>query len=225
MKSIAPNLYSFDGLMMGRVYLIEDPDGLTIIDGGIAQSTKAILDQITGSGRKLTDVKRILLTHAHPDHVGALPELQARSGGQMITSETEKPYTEGPTPAPVNPTMMRLMPTPTPKMTGITVDRTVNDGDVIPALGGLRVVATPGHSPGQIAFYQPERKIIILGDTLMHLFGGLRLPLPMFTADMDEAKRSIKKVAALDIEIACFGHGQPITENANGQIRAFAARL
>lgn len=218
MKSIAPNLYTFDRCLVGRVYMIDDPDGLTIIDGGLPQSTGAILSQITGSGRRLTDVKRILLTHAHPDHIGALPTLRARSGGQIITSETEKPITEG------------KIPVPRPGgrtggyVKGITVDQAVSEGDVIPALGGLRVVAVPGHSPGQIAFYQPERKLLIMGDTMMHVF-GLRLPMAMATPDMDEAKRSIKKVAALDVDIACFGHGQPIIGGASAQIRAFAARL
>lgn len=219
MKAIAPNLYTFDGLLVGRVYLIDDPDGLTIIDGGLPQFTNAILSQITGSGRRLTDVKRILLTHAHPDHIGALPTLKAKSGGQIITSAIEAPIAGGKVP----------VPRPGGKaggfVKGITVDQALNEGDVIPALGGLRVVATPGHSPGQIAFYQPERRIIILGDTMMHVFGGLRLPMAMATPDMAEAKRSIQKVAALDVEIACFGHGQPLTTDAGTQIRAFAARL
>jgi glyoxylase-like metal-dependent hydrolase (beta-lactamase superfamily II) len=201
--------------------MIEDPDGLTIIDGSISLSTSIILSEITASGRRLTDVKRILLTHAHPDHVGALPELKAKSGAPIITSETEKPIAEGNVPIPSRTSGLRTPPT---TVKGITVDQTVNEGDVIPALGGLRVVAVPGHSPGMIAFYQPERKILILGDTMMHLY-GLRLPMAMATPDMDEAKRSIRKVAALDVEIACFGHGQPITENANAQIRAFAAKL
>ncbi len=218
MKSIAPNLYTLDGLLVGRVYLIDDPDGLTIIDGSIAQMTNRILSQITASGRRLTDIKRILLTHAHPDHVGALPELRAKSGGQIITSAVEKPIVEGQIP----------VPRPGGKtggfVKGITVDQAVSEGDVIPALGGLRVVAVPGHSPGQIAFYQPERKILIMGDTMMHMF-GLRLPMAMATPDMDEARRSIKKVAALDVDIACFGHGQPMIGNVSAQLRAFAARV
>ncbi len=61
MKFIAPHLYTFENCLVGRAYLLEDADGLTIIDGSIAPSTNAILRQITGSGRRLTDVKRILL--------------------------------------------------------------------------------------------------------------------------------------------------------------------
>lgn len=218
MRLIAPNLYTFDSLLVGRVYLIEDPDGYTVIDGGLAQLTSRIIRQFEASGRKLTDIKRILLTHAHVDHVGALPTLKARSGASIITSEVEKPFADG------------TLPVPRPNgknsgyVRGITVDQAVREGDVIPTLGGLQVVATPGHSPGQIAFWQPERKILITGDTMMHVV-GLRLPFAVATVDMAEAKRSIKKVAQLDAEIACFGHGNPMTSDTAAQIRAFANRI
>ena len=115
-----------------------------------------------------------------------------------------------------------------PRLKGTPVDRTVEDGDVIDeVMGGLQVIATPGHSPGQVAFYQPERKILFTGDTMMNAFSfnGLRLPFAVATPDMDEAKRSIRKVAQLDIEIACFGHGQPLTQDAAAQIRAFASTI
>ncbi|MFN8561835.1 MAG: MBL fold metallo-hydrolase [Anaerolineae bacterium] len=232
MKYIAPNLYTFENLLVGRVYLIEDADGLTIIDGGIAQTANRLIRQITGSGRRLSDIKRILLTHAHPDHVGALVELQARSGAEVITSEIEKPYADGTLPI-VRPDLESLsswerqMPTiPMPKKLP-TVDRTVSDGDVIEALGGLQVIATPGHSPGHVSFWQPERKILFVGDVIMNAFGlsGMRLPFTVSTPDMAENIRSVRKIAELDAKIVCFGHGEPITQDATAKIRAFATTI
>lgn len=222
MKYVAPGVYALEGLLVGRVYLIEDPDGLTIIDGSISRSTPTILKEITQSGHKLVEIKRILLTHAHPDHVGALAELRRQSGAPIITSDAEKPVTEGTAPTAVPKGMLHA-----PPMTfkGIKVDRTVRDGDVIESMGGLRVIATPGHSPGQIAFWQPERKILFTGDTMMHILGKLRLPIAMATVDMDEAKRSIGKVAKLDARVACFGHGEPLTDDTADKIRSFAKRL
>lgn len=221
MKYVAPGVYTLEGLLVGRVYLIEDPDGLTIIDGSISRSTPTILKEITSSGHKLVEIKRILLTHAHPDHVGALAELRRQSGAPIITSEGEKPIAEGtkPTAVPAG-----LLHAPPMTFKGIKVDRTVKEGDVIESMGGLRVVATPGHSAGQIAFWQPERKILFMGDTMMHTV-GLRLPLAMATIDMDEAKRSIGKVAKLDARVACFGHGEPLTDDTADKIRTFAKRV
>lgn len=232
MKYIAPNLYTFENLLVGRVYLIEDADGLTIIDGGLPLATSRIIRQITGSGRRLSDIKRILLTHAHPDHVGALPELQARSGAEVIASEIEKPYAEGTLPV-VRPdpeslsSWDRLMPTMSMPKRLPKVDRTVSDGDVIDALGGLQVIATPGHSSGHVSFWQPERKILFTGDVIAHSINGgaLNLPFAISTPDMAENIRSVKKLAALDVEIACFGHGEPITRDAAATIRAFVQRV
>jgi glyoxylase-like metal-dependent hydrolase (beta-lactamase superfamily II) len=221
MKLVAPNLYTFEGLIAGRAYLIEDPDGLTIIDGSLPNSTEKLISQIIVSGHQISDVKRILLTHAHGDHVGALPALHAQSGAPIIASEIEKPYAEGKLPI-ARPASGIKVPAQTIK--GITIDRTVKDGDVIDTLGGLQVIATPGHSPGHISFWQPDCKILIAGDVLMHMF-GLRLPFAIATPDMPENVRSIKKIARLNPEFICFGHGEPLIQIAAAALHTFAARL
>src|SRR5690349_17938914 len=76
MQRVIPNVYNLSNMLVGRVYVIRDPDGLTIIDTSIPGKAGAILDQITAYGGKPHNVKRILITHAHPDHVGSLRELQ-----------------------------------------------------------------------------------------------------------------------------------------------------
>ncbi len=176
MRQIAPGLHYFTGLMVGRVYLIEDSDGLTVVDTSLSFAPNRIVAQLEAVGRKAGDVKRILITHAHPDHVGGLPRLKALSGAQVIASELEKPVIEGKIPIPRRPGSLRppsttLKPTP--------VDRVVKDGDVLPeAMGGLRVVFTPGHAPGHLAFWQPAQRILFCGDAIFHT-GGLRLPFAL----------------------------------------------
>jgi len=221
MQDIASGIRAFTGLIMGRVYLIEDAGGLTLIDAGLGLAAERIVAQLRQAGRRPDEVKRILITHAHPDHVGGLRRLKALTGAQVIASELEKPVIEGKQSIARRSGRVRLPDTvfkPTP------VDRVVRDGDTIDALGGLRVVFTPGHAPGHIAFWQPDRKILFCGDVLFNL-PRLRLPFALLTVDMAENIRSIKKLAELDAELVCFGHGQPLAQNAARRIRDFSAQI
>jgi glyoxylase-like metal-dependent hydrolase (beta-lactamase superfamily II) len=231
MKAILPGFYTFTGLVVGRVYMSEDPDGITIIDTGLELAADRILNQLSAAGRKPTDVKRILITHAHPDHIGGLPKLKAATGAEVICSVGERPVVEGKIPIPRLPPegmpgIWRLMPMKPQTVKGTPVDRELMEGDVLPeVMGGLHVISTPGHAPDHISFWQPERKLVIIGDVMMRLFGRILLPIAAFTVDMDEDKRSVAKLAGYDARVVCFGHGAPITQNAAEVIRAFARKV
>src|SRR5579859_5204452 len=184
MKQIATNFWYFTGLLAGRVYLIADPDGLTLIDTSIAPSGPKILRQLEQAGHKPTDVKRILITHAHPDHVGGLHTVQSATGAEVMASAPEQQVIEGKIPIPMVKDRSQLsginrlirMPTTWVKPP-TTVMRVLNDGDVIEGvMDGLQVVATPGHAPGHISFWQPDKRLLICGDVIFHL-RGLTLPL------------------------------------------------
>ena len=230
MKQIIPGLHSFTGLMVGRVYLIEDADGLTLIDTSLPLAAARIVKQLEASGRKAGDVKRVLITHAHPDHVGGLPKLKELTGAQVIASAIDRPVIEGKAPVPRVPPeklsgLARMMRPSETTLRGTPVDREVGDGETLAEImGGLQVVFTPGHSPGHLAFWQPANRILFCGDVIIRL-PKLRLPFAAFTVDMDENKRSIKRLAERDASMVCFGHGQPLAQNTAHAIRDFARQV
>ncbi len=103
-----------------------------------------------------------------------------------------------------------------------SVDREVSDGDELP--GGIRAVHTPGHTAGHLAFLVGERRVLIAGDAAANM-RKLSTPFPYFTEDMAEAKRSIAKLAELDFDVACFGHGTVLRGEANAAFRRFVDGL
>jgi glyoxylase-like metal-dependent hydrolase (beta-lactamase superfamily II) len=101
----------------------------------------------------------------------------------------------------------------------------VADQEMMPeVLGGLQVIMAPGHAPGHTAYWQPERRILFCGDAIFNA-PNLRLPFAMLTVDMAENIRSVGKLAGLEPEVVCFGHGQPMTNNTAVRIRGFAQKV
>ena len=209
MLQIVPGVYAFTGLIMGRVYALEGADGLTLIDAGIGLAAGKVLKQLQAGGHRPADVKRILITHAHPDHVGGLAQLQAATGAQVMAHALEHPALERQF------SHARAMPRLCELRAGERLPEVLN---------GLQIIFTPGHTSGAVCFWQSEQRLLICGDVLLHLW-GLGLPLPFVTADMAENKRSVKKLAELEARVVCFGHGQPLLPDAASQLRAFAAKL
>ena len=226
MQKIVDNLYTLDGMIVGRVYLIQDPDGLTLIDASIAPRANAILKEIEKAGFKPTDVKRILITHAHPDHVGALNKVQAATGAQVWAGQAEANVIESknavitPTRENVKGLWKYFIPS------GVSFKpRILKDNDMLTeVLGGMVALHTPGHAVDHFAFWQPERRILICGDVIFNMI-GLTLPLPFVTVDMEQDKRSAARLIALNPDLICFGHGVPLRgADAAQKLAAFALR-
>ena len=91
------------------------------------------------------------------------------------------------------------------------VDLLVEDEDVLPYLGGLRVIHTPGHTRGSICLLLEKGRLLFAGDTIINNVDRLSRPLP-FGSDRQASEQSLLKLSNLDFDVCCFGHGPPLLE-------------
>jgi glyoxylase-like metal-dependent hydrolase (beta-lactamase superfamily II) len=217
---IAENVYVVPNVIANS-YILVDADGLTVIDTGIPGSHKKILAYITGPlGKSARDVKRILLTHSDLDHVGGLAALHKATGARTYASQIEaQAIAAGKSSREVKPSgfsMRRVIVAlmgPFMKVVPFQVDEIVEDGQTLLVLGGLRVVGTPGHTPGHLSFFAPSSGVLFCGDSIVSEKGLLQSSRPSFTWDNAIAAESTRKQAALGARIVASGHG-PVVDDA-----------
>ena len=213
---IIPNVHQISGFA-SNCYLIVEADGLTLIDTGLKGDVNKIVASIEKQGRILNDLRRIVITHSDGDHVGGLAELKARSGARVYASAIEaKAIADGRPSRELKLSGWRallfglifaLVKTPP-----ATADEFSSDGQILPALGGLRVVATEGHTPGHISLFAPATGILFVGDSIVSTGGQLRGSVGMNTWDQDKADAAVRKQAALGAHIVCSGHGPVVMD-------------
>jgi glyoxylase-like metal-dependent hydrolase (beta-lactamase superfamily II) len=193
-------------------YLVEEADGsLTLVDAGIQSDGKKILQYITTKMmRKPSDVRTIVLTHCHVDHVRGAAALKAATGAKVAVHEADADFVSGkmkyPPPGGVVGFLFRLM-SPFFRATPVEPDIRLKENDVV---GRLTVLHTPGHTPGSISLYDWEGRVLFVGDTARFLKGKLQGPPPQFTPDIGQAKASIERLSKLDFEVLLSGHGEPL---------------
>jgi glyoxylase-like metal-dependent hydrolase (beta-lactamase superfamily II) len=219
---IIENVYVVPGVV-ANTYILADPDGLTIIDAGLPRSEKKVLAYVASLGKSAKDVKRILLTHSDLDHIGALAALGKATGARTYASQIEaEAIATGKASRQITPSgfsMRRILFTlmgPFFKATPFQVDETLADGQTLPVQGGLRVVETPGHTPGHISLFAPASGILFCGDSMVTDENGIHGSRPGVTWDEAQAKLSVQKQAGLGANVVCSGHG-PVVKEAGGK--------
>ncbi len=228
MQEVVSNVYMIEGLRAVNVFVIVEDAGLTLIDTGTSGAVNAIIAQLDAAGYAVSDIKRIIITHAHSDHIGGLAELVKRSGAQVMAHQAEIraiEQTEITSPPALCLRILGWLLERINKSIPCSVDVALQDGEVIDVLGGLRVVHTPGHSPGCIVLYQPEQQLLFCGDVIFNGNpfsgrGGIRLPPKLFSTDAVQAETAARSLMGLPLETILFGHGDPIIGGAGEQVRA-----
>lgn len=210
--------------------LIKDPiHGATLVDAGLPGQAEVIGGLLAESGVEISQLRRIILTHQDIDHIGSLAQLVSASGAQVLAHAVEVPFIDGTQlPRFARPEVLTQRPelrTVAAAFQPTHVDQALEDGTRLDLAGGVRVMFTPGHTPGHLCLYLERSKALISGDALTADNGRLQGPNESATPDMPTARASIRKLAMLDIAtIVCY-HGGVVSEDAGGQLRRLAQSL
>lgn len=187
---------------------------------------------LTSLGRSPEEVSYIVSTHYHLDHTGGIAQLSKSCSGKVALHEADIPLIhssdERRLPNPARHTALGLLMTPLIawlRPDQFSVDIQLQHGSRLEALGGMEVVHTPGHTPGSISLHFTREGLLMVGDAMTYRWGKLGLPSCWFTADMDQAKESIRRLAQLDFDVLCFSHFPPIKKGAARLLRQFAESL
>jgi glyoxylase-like metal-dependent hydrolase (beta-lactamase superfamily II) len=197
-----------------NAYLVEEADGVTLVDAGMPQMAKAILAEIAKLGKPLT---RVVLTHAHGDHIGAVGVVrEAFANIEILMSEREARIFRGDRHLLAGESQRKLKGS-FPKKAPFAVTRVVQEGDQV---GSLKIVAVPGHTPGMIACFDVRAGALIAGDAFQ-TFGRVavsgqvvrRFPFPAWATWCPEtAMRSAEKLIALEPTLLLVGHGDALVQ-------------
>jgi hydroxyacylglutathione hydrolase len=199
-----------------NVYLIEDEGGVTLYDAGARTMTRAVAT----AAAKLGGVKRVVLGHGHTDHRGVAPAL----GAPVLCHPDEVADAEGSGGFRYWPDGLAGLPTPQRQIHRllhryawdggpVKISGTVSEGDEI---AGFRVIDLPGHAPGLIGLWRESDRLALVSDCFytLDMWGrgcDPHIPEPLYNYDTDQARASLRKLAALEPAAAWPGHAKPVT--------------
>jgi glyoxylase-like metal-dependent hydrolase (beta-lactamase superfamily II) len=203
--------------------IVDEQYGNMLVDAGLPGQAEAIGAALLEAGTGVRDLRHIIFTHQDLDHVGSGAALVRQSGARVLAHSADAPH--------INGSLRLLKPSPQmleqrPQMREVLerlepvgVDEHLEDGERLDLAGGIRVIFTPGHTPGHLSLYLERSKVLIAGDALRAERGYLEGPNPTMTLDMRTAIQSLRTLADLEIDtIVCY-HGGVVSEDANGQLR------
>ena len=223
MKGICAGLWQIN-LGAVNAFLIDDGE-LTLIDTGVPDSAGKIVAAVESLGKKPADIRHIIVTHCHPDHAGSLAALKrltqahvymhAADAAMVRKGEGKRPMT--PAPGLLRRLMYNLfVARSSGTIEPCAVDHEIDEGAELPIAGGLQALHVPGHCAGQLALLWPRRRLLFVADAASNMptFG-----LSLGYENLQEGLRSLARIAALDFDIACFGHGSAITRQASAAFK------
>ena len=223
-------------------YIVEGDDGLTVVDSGVPDSWQSFMDALEELGRAPADVRALVLTHAHFDHVGFAERARSELGIPVYVHENDVPLTRHPWRYDHERARARYLATQPKALPVIAafvrsrafwphpVAQVVRYGDegVLPVPGRPAIVATPGHTLGHCALHLADRGVVLAGDALVTLDPytgrtGPRIVARAATVDSERNRATLPALKATGAGIVLTGHGDPWTEGAGAAVDAALA--
>jgi glyoxylase-like metal-dependent hydrolase (beta-lactamase superfamily II) len=206
---ISENIHRIPGVV--NVYFIIEGNDISLIDAGMEQSAKKVIASVTNIGYKSEAIKNIYITHSDPDHYGGANKIRESTGAKLHASNIEaEAMVRGTSSREIKPkgiwkavfgllgSIMKTYPTP--------IDSILEENHEIPILGGMKVLKTPGHTPGHISFYLPQENILFSGDSINSSNGTPCANTTATTSDPVKAIESFELQMALKPRVICAGH-------------------
>jgi glyoxylase-like metal-dependent hydrolase (beta-lactamase superfamily II) len=224
---IAPSVHAVQLRNVSAFAITEDR--VTLIDAGLSGSRPQLVRGLEALGRSEGELERVVCTHGHLDHAGGVRELvdAARAAGRKVEvrihpadlAEVILSFREALAAPGGGSRRGHVLQSMTPHPGDVTP---IEDGDVLPVLGGLEVVHTPGHTPGSVCLYARGPRILFTGDVLQVRRGKLAFASPIFSHDHAQARASVARLVDLDVDIIAFSHYRPMREGARDALAALA---
>jgi glyoxylase-like metal-dependent hydrolase (beta-lactamase superfamily II) len=211
---------------MGKAnaYLIESDDGLTLIDAGYPDKEAAVFAAIRGLGRSPHQLKHLIFTHGHPDHIGSAAAIVRKTGARtymhpldILMAESGGPFRPmRAAPGLLRRVLCKLLYHPDQRVQPVAINQPLAAGEILPIAGGIEVIHAPGHCAGQVALLWRPGRMLFTGDVCMNIMG---LGDPVGFESLKEGRTSQRKLASLSFDAAGFGHGAPIAHDASMRFR------
>ncbi|MHB8682464.1 MAG: MBL fold metallo-hydrolase [Acidimicrobiales bacterium] len=227
--ALAPGVWRVPTLGRDLVnsFFFDNGDGtVSLLDVGLRGATPRLVRALAEVGKQPGDVTSILVTHAHRDHIGSARKMRGRTGARLAVHHDDAHFVESGSPPPYGSpgplaTVLRFVDRRQPRS---PVDGTFTDGELLPAGGGLRVLHTPGHSPGHCSFLHEPTGVLVTGDALFNFRARITYSGAYACSDFAMSKDTAERLGDADYEIAAFTHGPEVRTGARQAVREFLER-
>ncbi len=223
MKQVNDSTYLLESGKFVNSYALVGANGVLLIDTATPGKADAILKELAEINVHPADIKAIVITHAHPDHAGSCALLAEKTHARIYIHKNDRDVLLGKVPPPKPRTFFQKLPAFMSKH----FFKYPPPGDAIPldedtgieGFEDLKVIYTPGHTPGSMSILDEKDKTLFCGDALNNRGNRLTGPNKLFTIDTELAWHSIAKLGAVSFKTLCPGHGTWIADDAQQKVQ------